>query len=161
MGCSSYLNQKIDSQEPPTNKIKTENVISFKCIYEIKDYNKIQIMNYRNDKEINEEIKSKIKIINGDKIENLIFEKKFDKFGLNTIYFMIEQRLTNMGFLFNKCSALKQIDFISFDTSQVTNMKGMFQGCNELEYLNLSNFDTSNVTDMGLMFNQCYKLKEI
>ena len=140
---------------------KINNLISFKCIYEIKDYNEIQIINYRGIKEINEEIKSKIKIINGDKIEDLFLVKKFNKIGLNTIEFMVKGKLTNMGFLFNGCSALKQIEFISFDTSQVTNMTAMFQGCDELEYINLSNFNTSNVTDIGFMFNECLKLKEI
>ena len=78
--------------------------------------------------------------------------KKFDKIGLNTIYFINEETLTDIGFLFNGCSTLKQIKFISFDTSTVTNMNAMFQGCNELEYLNLSNFDTSNVENMEGIF---------
>ena len=140
---------------------KINNLISFKCIYEIKDYNEIQIINYRGKKEINEEPKSKIKIKNGDKIEDLVFRKKFDKIGLNTIEFLVDGNLTNMGFLFNGCSSLKQIEFISFDTSQVKNMNSMFQECNELEYMNLSNFNTSNVTDMGHMFAICQKLKKI
>ena len=108
--------------------INSKNEISFKCTYEIKDYNEIQILNYRGINEINEEIKTKIKILNLDKIEELIFIKKFDKIGLNTINFLIEEKLTNTSFLFNGCSALKKIEFISFDTSQITNMKAMFQG---------------------------------
>ena len=61
--------------------------------------------------------------------------------------------------MFNKCSRLKAIEFISFKTENVTRMIGMFQECNELEYLDLSNFNTINVTDW--MFNLCHKLKEI
>ena len=141
--------------------INSKNEISFKCTYEIKNYNEIQILNYRGLNEINEEIKTKIKILNLDKIEELIFIKKFDKIGLNTINFVIEEKLTNTSFLFNGCSTLKKIEFISFDTSQITNMKAMFQGCNELELLNLSNFDTSKVTNMEYMFSKCNKLKEI
>ena len=159
MGCSS-LHEQISDNYTMIKK-KRKNLISFKCIYEIKDSNEIQIINYRGVKTINEEIKAKIKIINGNKIEDLVFRKKFDKIGLNTIEFLVDGNLTNMGFLFNGCSSLKQIEFISFDTSQVKNMNSMFQECNELEYINLSNFNTSNVTDMRYIFNKCHKLKEI
>ena len=86
--------------------------LSFKCTYEIKDYNEIQIINDRDNDYINEEIKSKIKIINGDKIEDLVLVKKFDKIGLNTIDFIILEKMTNMELLFKGCSALKQIIYL-------------------------------------------------
>ena len=41
--------------------INSKNEISFKCTYEIKDYNEIQILNYRGINEINEEKKQKLK----------------------------------------------------------------------------------------------------
>ena len=63
--------------------------------------------------------------------------------------------------MFNNCSSLKKIQFISFDTSEVTNMNSMFKGCNSLEYLDLSNFNTTKVTNMQLMFYGCDKLKNI
>jgi hypothetical protein len=85
MGCSSFL-----LKEDNPNQGKKENKISFRCTYEIKNYNEIQILNYRGLNEINEEIKTKIKILNLDKIEELIFIKKFDKIGLNTINFVID-----------------------------------------------------------------------
>ena len=70
--------------------------------------------------------------------------------------------VTKMGFMFNKCSKLKEIKGINkIKTNKVTDMEGMFQLCSELEYLDLSNFDSSNVTKMGFMFNKCSKLKEI
>ena len=53
-----------------------ENVSYIKCIYDIKDLNETQIINFRDDKKINEEIKSKVKIWNGEKAEKLIFTKK-------------------------------------------------------------------------------------
>ena len=43
--------------------------------YDIKDYNEQQIINYRGKQLINEEIKSKIKIINNNQEEELIFKK--------------------------------------------------------------------------------------
>ena len=133
-----------------------------KCIYEIKDNNNyIQIINNRGETIINEEIESKVKIWNNGKKENLIFKKKFNTKGKHIIYFIIEKPLNNMMLMFNNCSSLKEINFISFQTNNVINMKGMFQECNELEYLDLSNFNTSNVTDMGWMFYKCNNLKEI
>ena len=133
-----------------------------KCTYEIKDIdNETQIINYRNENNINEEIESKIKILeNGEKRE-LIFKKKFTEKGLHTINFIIQGKINNMSYMFNDCSSLKIINFTSINTTQVTEMIAMFKGCNELEYLDLSNFNTSNVTDMGWMFCGCNKLKEI
>ena len=91
-----------------------------KCIYEIEDYNEIQIINNGTENFINEEILQKIKILNGNQKEKLILKKKFDKIGMNTIVFICEEILTNMDFLFYLCSSLKRVEFISFDTSQVT-----------------------------------------
>ena len=132
-----------------------------KCTYDIKDYNFTQILNYRGEKTINKEIESKIKILNGNTKEPLVFKKKFNKIGMNTIIFIVEEKLVNMSYLFNKCKSLKKVEFFSFETIQCTNMRAMFQLCEELEYLDLSNFITSNVTDMGWMFYGCNKLKEI
>ena len=103
----------------------------------------------------------KIKILNGDKKEKLIFKKQVDKIGIHYITFIIEEKLNNMSYMFNNCSSLKEINFISLETDKVINMSAMFQLCSELEYIDLSNFNTSNVTDMGWMFNVCHKLKEI
>ena len=131
------------------------------CIYDIKDYIETQIMNDRGEKYINEEIGRKIKILNGNQKESLIFKKRFNKLGINTIKFIIEEKLNDMSYMFNKCSSLKEIHFFSVDTSQVTKMVAMFQLCSELENLDLTCFNTSNVTDLGWMFFQCNKLKEI
>ena len=66
-----------------------------------------------------------------------------------------------MSFLFNNCSTLKSIDFVSCPTDNVTNMKAMFQFCNKLENLDLTNFNSSKVTNMSRMFYFCNKLKQI
>ena len=53
-----------------------------KCTYDIKDINnEIQIINNRVQNDINEEIEKKIKILNGEQKEKLIFKKKFNKLG--------------------------------------------------------------------------------
>ena len=74
------------------------------CSYEIKDDNEIQIINDRYG-----EINSKIKIINENKNEKLIFKKNFKKIGLNSICFIIEGKISNMSYMFNNCSTLKRI----------------------------------------------------
>ena len=131
-----------------------------KCIYDIKDNNIThQIINNRGEKTVNEEIESKIKILNGNQKEKLIFQKKFDKMGMNEITFIVEEKLNNMSFMFNDCSSLKEIYFINFETIKATSMSAMFQKCNEIENLDLSNFNTSNVTDMKVMFSRCHKSK--
>ena len=140
----------------------TKDEISFRCTYDIKDINDyIQIINDRYflyDK-INNEIKSKIKILNGNKKEEIIFNKKFNQIGINTIDFIIEGKLTNTSFMFLDCLSLKKIEFFSFDTSKVTDMRRMFQGCIELENLDLSNFNTSKVIYINGMFYECRKLE--
>ena len=135
--------------------------ISFICTYDVKNINDdIQIINNKDGNYINREIESKIKILNNGKKEKLVLKKKFDRKGINIIDFIIEGKINNMKYMFNKCHKLKEIKGINnFNTTKVTIMNGMFQECNELEYLDLSNFNTSNVIDMSFMFNECSKLK--
>ena len=142
-----------------------EQIISFTCTYDIKDiFSYTQIINNRSGihvNNVNKEIESKIKILNRGKKEKLTFTKLFDSQGINVINFIIESKLTNMNFMFNNCTSLKEVNFSNIETDQVTEMREMFQKCNKLENLDLSNFNTNNVTDMSFMFNKCLKLKEI
>ena len=57
----------------------TDGLPYIKCVYDIKNHNETQIINYRGEKRINEEIESKIQILNGNKKEKIKFTKKFDK----------------------------------------------------------------------------------
>ena len=126
------------------------------CTYDIKDTNLIQIMNDRGITAINEEVELKIKILNDENIfESLILQKQFNKLGMNTVIFVIEENLSDMSFLFNECYSLKKIQFFNFDTIHVTKLDAMFQECYELEYADLSNLDTSNVVDVSYVFNRC------
>ena len=134
---------------------------TIRCYYDIKDDNEIQIINDRDGFYINEEIKSKIKMFDGKRITELIMKKKFNRFGSNYIDFIIIGQLSDMSFMFNNCSSLKSISFISTENIKINNMKAMFNECNNLEYVELNNLDTSNVIDMGWLFNHCYKLKYI
>ena len=133
---------------------KENSLISYiRCTYDIKDTNETQIMNYRSETYVNDEIEKKVKILRDGNKEKLAFKKKFDKLGLNTVEFIIEGKLTSISYLFYKCSTLKEVEFINFETTQVTKMRAMFVDCNGLECLDLTCFDVSKVTDMAFMFN--------
>ena len=100
-----------------------------KCTYKIKsdDLGKsIQIINdtYFNDRNkiINREILNKIKIIiNGEIISNTL-TYKFKHEGLYTIYIISNNLINNMSNMFYDCSSLKEINLLSFNTTQVTNL---------------------------------------
>ena len=84
---------------------KENSLISYiRCTYDIKDTNETQIMNYRSETYVNDEIEKKVKILRDGNKEKLTFKKKFDKLGLNTVEFIIEGKLTSISYLFYKCS---------------------------------------------------------
>ncbi|MBO4398851.1 MAG: BspA family leucine-rich repeat surface protein [Lachnospiraceae bacterium] len=89
------------------------------------------------------------------------------------------QSVTDMGYMFNECSALStllmdfrnagakpttmegmfyscvllpSVDFTGLDTSQVTSLAHLFQQCSALANVNISALDTRNVTTMDSMF---------
>ena len=93
---------------PVTKQHHKKELMFIKCTYEIIDNSLIQIINYRGESEINEEIEKKMKILNNKKKENLIYQKQFGKLGMNTIIFVCEEKLSNMSFMFNNCSTLKK-----------------------------------------------------
>ena len=66
--------------------------------------------------------------------------------------------VTDMGWMFNGCSALKTLDLSYFDTKNVTNMFEMFSYCYDLTTLNLPRFNTQNVENMEDMFRSCVSL---
>ena len=135
--------KKIMNKKPKKTKenIKINIGLPFiECTYDIEDNNLIQIINDRGISSINEEVKSKIKILSdGDILEPLIFQNQFNRLGMNTVIFVIEENLSDMSFLFNKCCSLKKIQFYNFDTIHATKMSAMFQACDKLEYLDLYN----------------------
>ena len=69
--------------------------------------------------------------------------------------------VTDMGAMFQGCSSLTSINVSSFNTSNVIYMSRMFNNCSNLTHLELGNFDTSNVTIFYYMFRQCSKLASV
>ena len=62
---------------------------------------------------------------------------------------------------FNGMTALKNIVFDNFDTSNVGAMINVFRLCGSLTSLDLSSFNTSNVTTMDSMFYQASSLSSV
>ena len=50
---------------------------------------------------------------------------------------------------------LMQLNLSNFNTNNVTNMSYMFYRCSSLKELNLSNFNTNNDINMSCMFDGC------
>ena len=114
------------NNSPSISDNNKRNSQSFRCFYDIKDiYQEIDIIN----KHIDEELKSKIKILNDNKEEEIVFTKIFKKIGINTIDFIIEGKLTNIRDIFSGCIKLIKIEFISIDISKVKDMNSMFYCC--------------------------------
>ena len=80
----NQLNESDNSEETP--KVKYN--VSFRCYYDIKDTGYTQIINKGENDVVNQEIEAKIKILENNKVKNLIFQKKFDKIGMNTVEFL-------------------------------------------------------------------------
>ena len=70
-------------------------------------------------------------------------------------------RVTDMSYMFNRCSGLTSLDLSGFNTSNVTDMDSMFYMCSSLTSLDLSDFNTSNVTRMNRMFSYCSGLTSL
>ena len=85
------------------------------------------------------------------------------EFELGAANVIIDDKITNMEYMFYHCSGLTSLDlFTYFNTSKVTNMCGMFNSCfNLTTTLDLSSFNTSKVTNMGWMFYNCQGLTSL
>ena len=70
-------------------------------------------------------------------------------------------KVTDMSYMFYRCSGLASLDVSGFDTANVTDMGSMFYGCSGLTSLDVSGFDTANVTNMGSMFYGCMHLTSL
>ena len=77
------------------------------------------------------------------------------------IEYLNTENVTNMGFMFNRCSVLTSLNLSNFNTEKVTDMQGMFGECSDLTSLDLSNFNTEKVTNMNSMFYNCSDLTSL
>ncbi len=69
------------------------------------------------------------------------------------------EKITDMSYIFSKCSSLVSLDISNWKTSNIENMRYMFNHCNFSSLPNeISNIDTSKVTNMSFIFNKCESL---
>ncbi len=80
---------------------------------------------------------------------------------INHLDYLNTANVTTMAYMFNECSALQTLNLSHFNTANVTVMSGLFYGCYRLTNLDLSHFDTENVTNMTYMFSGCSKLSSL
>ena len=70
---------------------------------------------------------------------------------------LFEEKVIDLGNMFENCINLQYVKFGNFDTSSVTNMQYMFYGTG-LKFLDLSKLDTKNVINMDYMFAENHNL---
>ena len=69
------------------------------------------------------------------------------------------EKITDMSYMFSKCSSLISLDISNWKTSNIENMRFMFNHCNFSSLPNeISNIDTSKVNNMSSIFNKCGSL---
>ncbi len=62
---------------------------------------------------------------------------------------------TNMSYMFSACNSLVEIDLSKLNTSSVTTMHDMFAGCRSIKNFDVSMLDTRNVTSLHGTFYDC------
>lgn len=62
---------------------------------------------------------------------------------------------TNMSYMFSTCNSLVEIDLSKLNTSSVTTMHDMFAGCRSIKNFDVSMLDTRNVTSLHGTFYDC------
>ena len=118
----------------------------------------------------------KNKLGNGT-IVHIVFDKSFSTYTPTSLYRFFEnlkkletitgleylntEKVTDMRYMFNKCSELTSLDVTNFNTAKVTDMSYMFSSCKSLTSLDVTKFDTRNVTTMEGMFSSCSKLPSL
>ena len=99
--------------------------------------------------------------VNNKKVE---YKKYFkpEKEGIYEIILKFNISIKDCSYMFYDCKNIENIDFISFDTTNINNMRGMFYGCSSLKSIpDISNWNTTNVNNMSGMFGLCSSLKSI
>ena len=80
---------------------------------------------------------------------------------IDGIEYLNTSEVTDMSYMFSRCSSLTSLDVSNFNTEKVTNMYSIFSNCSGLTSLDLSNFNTANVTTMSWMFWGCSGLTSV
>ena len=110
-------------------------------------------------------------------IVHIVFDKSFSTYTPTSLYkffanlkkmktitgleYMNTEKVTNMSYMFFKCSSLTSLDVTHFNTAKVTNMNRLFAFCSSLTSLDVTHFNTEKVTDMNSMFDSCSSLTSL
>ena len=78
-------------------------------------------------------------------------EYKFNKFGNNTVKFIIYENL-DMNYMFQNVPNLISIEMISIQNAKINSMISAFENCYNLEELVIEGFDTSEIKSMHKLF---------
>ena len=89
------------------------------------------------------------------------FENLTELETITGLEYLNTEKVTDMRYMFNKCSELTSLDVTNFNTAKVTDMSYMFSSCKSLTSLDVTKFDTRNVTTMEGMFSSCSKLPSL
>ena len=100
-------------------------------------------------------------IING--IKDRLIENYKLKQGDNNIRIIIKNKLINLGYMFDGCESLKNIDELKYlNTKDIINFAYIFHGCSSLSDIKpLENWNVSNGKNFSYMFNGCSSLSNI
>ena len=158
---SNIINEELDkiNEYISNNKINNENINNSKIseykneinlIYCAKNKSKCKLFGYDfvNNNKDNIEL-----IINGKK-NNIVNEYEL-KEGENIITLIIKNKLTNLSYMFNKCSNLQDINDLKYlNVNDVEDFSFMFYECTSLSNIkSLQNWNVSNVTNFSGMFS--------
>ena len=110
-------------------------------------------------------------------IVHIVFDKSFSTYTPTSLYkffanltklktitgleYLNTEKVTNMSYMFFKCSSLTSLDVTHFNTAKVTNMNRLFSYCSSLTSLDVTHFNTAKVTNMNNMFSNCSSLTSL
>jgi len=143
------------------NSNNNKDITEINIIYNIKNEEYIKLFGYKfveNNKNICKMIIDNKEYEIEDKYDVKNYNKNILKIKLKEINI-----ITNMSYMFYKCSSLLSLPDISkWNTNNVKNMSYMFDGCSSLSSLpDISTWITNNVKDMSYMFNGCSSLSTL
>ena len=100
-------------------------------------------------------------IING--IKSILISQSNLKKGENYIQLIIKNKITDLSFMFEHCSALKSITGLKYlDTKDINNFCNFFSGCSSLTDITpLQNWNVANCNNFQYMFSGCQSLTDI
>ena len=102
-------------------------------------------------------------IIDGNKVNDIFAECKFNSTGIHKVYFLFNLNgMTSVDNMFKDIQNMTSIHFsYLFNTENITSMNYMFAELKNLTFANLSFFNGENLFMMKGMFQHCSSLKSV